>query len=108
MKCQPQLIGKTDDGRYQHRCAVCGKVVVTRKEVANIKAMCGGVAAVHSAMLDDKEKAALFPDADPTLLGNRIAALTTAIGIPPCGGCNKRKAWINKAHAWVRALASGS
>lgn len=41
---------------------------------------------------------------DPALLGNRIAALTSAIGLPPCGGCEVRKAWLNKAHAWVRSL----
>ena len=54
--------------------------------------------------LTDDEKRSLFGDAadDPTLLGNRIAALTAAIGIPTCGGCGKRKAWLNKAHAWLR------
>jgi hypothetical protein len=41
---------------------------------------------------------------DPTLLGNRIAALTEAIGIPPCSGCSKRKEWLNRAHAWLRSL----
>lgn len=36
------------------------------------------------------------------LLGDAIAALTTAIGIPPCGGCEKRKQWLNAAHRWFR------
>lgn len=58
------------------------------------------------AQLTPAESAELFPgEPDPTLLGNRIAALTSAIGIPPCGGCSKRKAWLNKAHAWLRSLA---
>ena len=39
---------------------------------------------------------------DPTLLGNRIEALTKAIGIPPCGGCASRRDWLNRAHAWLR------
>ena len=40
---------------------------------------------------------------DPTLIGNRLAALTTAIGIPPCGGCGQRQEWLNRAHLWLRA-----
>lgn len=52
--------------------------------------------------LKPTEIAELFPDADPTLLGNRIAALTSALGFPPCGGCTARKNWLNKAHRWVR------
>lgn len=39
---------------------------------------------------------------DPTLLGNRIEALTKAIGIPPCGGCADRRDWLNRAHASLR------
>jgi hypothetical protein len=52
--------------------------------------------------------ARLVGNGDPTLLGNRIAALTAAVGIPPCGGCEKRRAWLNKAHAWLRGKISGS
>lgn len=46
----------------------------------------------------------LFGDlpADQTLIGNRIAALTKAIGIPHCGGCESRRQWLNKAHEWLR------
>jgi hypothetical protein len=44
----------------------------------------------------------LFGDSDPTLWGNQIKALTDAIGIPSCGGCEKRRQWLNKAHAWLR------
>lgn len=36
------------------------------------------------------------------LAGDLLAALTTAIGIPPCGGCKQRKQWLNRAHAWLR------
>jgi hypothetical protein len=48
----------------------------------------------------------LFGSGDPSLLGNRIAALTSALGIPPCGGCGQRAAWLNKAHKWLREQLS--
>lgn len=35
------------------------------------------------------------------LAGDLIAQLTTAIGIPPCDGCKKRKEWLNKAHLFI-------
>jgi hypothetical protein len=45
----------------------------------------------------------LFGDeTDETLLGNKIAALTAVLGIPTCGGCGKRKEWLNAAHKWLR------
>ena len=52
--------------------------------------------------LTEWEKKQLFGDSDPTLCGNRIKAVTDALGIPPCGGCEKRRQWINNAHAWLR------
>jgi hypothetical protein len=52
--------------------------------------------------LNDSTVKELFGDSDPMLLGNRIAALTTALGIPPCGGCSKRQEWLNAAHRWLR------
>ena len=55
-------------------------------------------------VLRDDEIAELFAgENDATLIGNRIATLTTAIGIPPCGGCTMRKEWMNRAHAWLRS-----
>jgi len=33
----------------------------------------------------------------PVGLGDTVAAVTTAAGIKPCGGCAKRKAALNKA-----------
>lgn len=53
--------------------------------------------------LSSEEIINLLPQiTDPTLLGNRIAAITTALGIPPCSGCGARQAWLNKAHQWLR------
>ena len=56
-----------------------------------------------NAGLSAAEVTELLPDeSDPTLIGNRIAALTKAIGIPPCGACGKRQQWMNKAHELLR------
>jgi hypothetical protein len=43
---------------------------------------------------------------DPTLIGNRLESLFKAVGVPPCGGCEKRRDWLNRAHAWVRDTLS--
>lgn len=52
--------------------------------------------------LSQEEIVELFPGEDPTLLGNRIKALTDALGVPACAGCEARRQWINAAHAWLR------
>src|SRR5574342_926506 len=41
----------------------------------------------------------------PTLLGNQLERLFKAVGFPPCGGCERRRDWINAAHAWLRGDA---
>jgi hypothetical protein len=62
----------------------------------------GGPSEAPNLRLRASESKELFGDSDPTLLGNQIAALTKAIGIPPCGGCEKRRQWLNKATLWLR------
>lgn len=92
--------------RLRYRCPHCGREVRLRERIdpATVKAACGAYR--PRELLSAKERKDLFGDeADPTLLGNRIAALTAAIGIPPCGSCTKRKAWLNRAHEWLRATA---
>lgn len=81
------------------RCASCGT-----ERNSSRKRQCG----IHGplpfeATLKTAEKAKLESAAKQSgmLLGDAIAALTNAIGIPPCGGCEKRKAWLNAAHAWL-------
>ena len=42
--------------------------------------------------------------------GDTVAAVTDAMGIPKCGGCAKRQAALNRAHAAYQAaptLVSG-
>ena len=74
----------------------CYKEINGRK----VKAMCDGV---RERLLPDELIAAHGP-----LAGDVIAALTKAIGIPPCGACEKRRQWLNQAHQWLRdRLGSG-
>jgi len=60
-----------------------------------------------NAGLSDAEVTELFPNEDPTLIGNRIKALTEALGIPTCGGCEKRRQYLNRAHEWLRSHIAG-
>lgn len=41
------------------------------------------------------------------LAGDLIAAMTKAIGIPACGGCEKRRQWLNRAHQFLASYLSG-
>ena len=41
----------------------------------------------------------------PVGMGDAVAAVTTAAGIKPCGGCKKRQAALNKATpGWVGGI----
>jgi hypothetical protein len=42
------------------------------------------------------------------LIGDVIASMTKAIGVPPCGGCEQRRQWLNAAHSWARDWLAGS
>lgn len=35
--------------------------------------------------------------------GDTVANLTKAVGIKPCGGCKKRKEWLNKKLPYRKA-----
>ena len=38
-----------------------------------------------------------FSNMKPVGIGDTVAAVTTAAGIKPCGGCKKRQAALNRA-----------
>jgi len=40
------------------------------------------------------------PDRRAVGLGDVVAALGRTIGFRECGGCRKRKAWLNKIRIW--------
>ena len=95
---------RQDGDRHILRCRNCGGEVRSRySDPAKRRHPCGTPRIIANGPFTTEEVESLFDgESDPTLLGNRIAALTTALGIPPCGGCAKRKAWLNKAHLWLR------
>lgn len=87
----------SDDGKLT--CTKCGRTVASRDGKATARCLESVVP------LTKREKAELLGD-DPTLWGNRLAAITSAIGLPPCLGCDGRRKWINAAHLWLREKRS--
>lgn len=77
-------------------CPVCKQAIAA----GDVRECVGSPEANNN--LDTEELLFIFGEADATLLGNRIAKLTTVLGIPPCGDCNGRRDWVNRAHDWVR------
>lgn len=51
---------------------------------------------------EEVNDASLEQDLPSAGLGDSIAKLTTALGIVPCQGCNKRKALLNKVFPWLK------
>jgi hypothetical protein len=61
--------------------------------------------AVPHTLLTEDEKSRLFGAApDATLIGSRLAALFSAIGVPPCESCLQRAEWLDNAHGWLREV----
>jgi hypothetical protein len=49
-------------------------------------------------MLNQEARNHMYVSQDkPVGLGDTVAAVTTAAGIKPCGGCKKRQAALNRA-----------
>lgn len=99
MNCEPETVEV--GGSTIRRCQRCQRPM--SEKYPNAKRNCGIVAEAARPKLPSalQSAAEAKADAQGMLLGDLIAAMTTAIGIPPCGGCEKRKAWLNKAHAWL-------
>lgn len=99
-----EYVSEKDERGYRYvLCRVCSRRFHTPHGLDRVYHQC--TLRIEPAVLRDSEIAELFPDStDRTLIGNRIAAMTEALGIPPCGGCDKRRKWMNRAHAWLRSL----
>lgn len=81
------------------RCARCGDV-----RGKPVRRNCTNPAPVAE---QNERYAWELPPEDRALLGDRIADLLAACGIPPCGGCDARKAWLNSAHRWIINACGG-
>jgi hypothetical protein len=111
MNCDFQLTGDSNRrGEPEMVCSreACGRKVHSKSPPDRTFAVCRvpesaeWAAAQVANRLSDDEHRELFGESDPSLLGNKIKALTQSLGIPPCGGCGQRAAWLNKAHSWLR------
>lgn len=111
MNCTLELV-REDGERFIHRCPKCKAEVRSKyRDSAMRKQTCG--IAGQPALIDSlpaKDRIAFEHSAgrEGMLLGDYIAAMTTAIGIPPCGGCDKRKEWLNAAHRWAKRRLAGT
>lgn len=110
MNCALEFV-REDGGRFVHRCPACKAEVRSKyHDPDSRKRVCGIAGPPELAdTLPAKERAAFAAAAakEGMLLGDYIAAMTTAIGIPPCGGCEQRKKWVNAAHRWVNGRLAG-
>jgi hypothetical protein len=97
------------DGRWMCQDPECGYVTTKayhRAPLSNCKKRTRAAQVAESrGLFAASELSSLESAAGGKLLGDWIADLTTAIGIPPCGGCEKRQAWLNAAHAWLLGIA---
>lgn len=106
MNCVPEEIKQCQAGECAVvvRCKSCLRPMSPK--YPNAKRLCGAYdPAIH---LPPETLALVEREAGSRgiLLGDAVAALTKAIGIPPCGGCDKRRQWLNTAHAWIASYFS--
>lgn len=87
---------KTENGiRYfRHQCVQC-RLVTNWTTKEHLHCNCGAKPVPTSVVADLPEESRSL------LIGDRVKQLTDALGIPQCGGCEKRQEWLNKAHEWV-------
>lgn len=92
------------DGKRVVECSVCKRTWNTKWPIKQIHHRCGDQPRNLLTELEMSELLAV----DPTLAGNRLEAMFKAVGIPPCGGCERRRDYINKCHAWLKELTNGN
>lgn len=103
MKCRWQTDGiHAATGWPMYQCAACGNRVPSPYLPELIEATCGRGTG-PDVPPEIAVAVATAAESRGMLLGDMVKALTDAIGIPTCGGCDKRREWLNKAHAWLRS-----
>ena len=96
--------------KWLHSCKVCQFEMCSRHEDSSrVRGQCqvgSKSEREHYLMskLDDEARVQVAQQAEASgiLLGDMIAEMTKAVGVPPCGGCEKRREWLNRLHAWLR------
>jgi hypothetical protein len=97
MRCKLETLDQLPSGRYAVRCKVCGKRS-TAKNPAALKMTCGQFGEASELLTEEIRQEA---ELRGVLIGDVIAALTKAVGIPPCGACDARRVWLNSAQQWL-------
>lgn len=88
-------------GRRTVVCDECGYTRHTHWRIEQIRHPCPTAPRADPVIPDVEE----LQKSDPTLVGNRLESLFKDVGVPPCGGCGKRRDWLNVAHLWLRSPA---
>lgn len=111
MNCPLQFVSQDGD-RFLHRCRKCKAEVRSKYADPSMhKRTCGTAGPPELADTLPANDRQVFEQAakqEGKLLGDYIADMTKAIGIPPCGGCEKRRQWLNAAHRWVLGRSKDS
>jgi hypothetical protein len=94
-------------GRRVVRCEHCGRTLASASPVSLISAQCRADAprffAAAEITADRQAEITAAVESSGQHVGDWIAALTKSLGIPTCGGCEKRKEWLNSAHAAIES-----
>lgn len=111
MNCDWQEIETPDARGWRRvRCSRCGlSTAPTPSPLDNIFSQCKAAPFEPTPSpppLAEPEIDELMGEADKTLIGSRLKELFAAIGFPPCGGCDQRAEWLNKAHKWLRGVTA--
>jgi hypothetical protein len=89
-------------------CKFCRRPISLK--YPNAKRNCGSLKAEPKLPSEIQQEVEAKAEAGGMLLGDAIAALTTAVGIPPCASCKDRQAalneWHRRARAWIASYFS--
>jgi hypothetical protein len=97
MDCTFAATGRERPGEREYRCVQCGFARWSKYEPRLIHRHCSAADSNPEHALESA-----LPEPTRKLVGDRLKELFAAVGIPACGGCDKRAAWLNRVDAWVR------
>jgi orotate phosphoribosyltransferase len=91
--------------------AVCRGERLTPEKCERMRQVWERLAATNQEVamaLSPAEFAELAGDADPTLIGNKVARFLKLHGVAPCEGCNGRRRWLNRLHRFCKSFVAAA